>query len=131
MMKFLVQCAYVGAFFWAWVKKNTQDIGIACGMVLVVAGGGYGVLQMKDTGAEHEIDAVYLEAAYNKEKRQWAMGCIREVSIRGTGAAPEAIDGCEHLAQTLYPPKDFSKVAMLNWERQQLGVVIYAEDPLK
>lgn len=116
---------------WTWVKKNAQDIGIACGMALMVAAAGHGLYQMKGVGAEHEIDAVYLEATYNKEKRQWAMGCIREISARNNGATPEAIDGCEHLAQTLYPPKDFSKVAMLNWERQQLGVVIYKEDPLK
>ncbi|MNE28066.1 hypothetical protein D3C80_1214930 [compost metagenome] len=130
-MKFFVQCAYVGAFFWAWVKKNSQDFSLALGMMLVLGAAGYGILQMKTKGAEHEIDATYLEATYNKEKQQWAMGCIREISTRDTGVTPEAIEGCEHLAQTLYPPKDFSKVAMLNWERQQLGVVIYEEDPLK
>lgn len=114
-----------------WVKKHTQGLAIACGMV---GGGFYGVHQMELVGQEHQIDAQWLEHQYLNDKRMFARNCLHESrgnAGKGAQLSSEAIEACENLATSLFPPKDFYKIAMLNWERQQLGVVLYEEDPSK
>jgi hypothetical protein len=131
----LVNYAYGLALLWAavctWIKRESSNIGIAVMMVSVVAAAGYGAASMRDTGKEHEIDAMWLESQYLGEKRKFARNCLeqgRGFAPKGEQMNPEVIEACENMATAMYPDKDFSKVAMLNWERQQLGVVIYESD---
>ncbi|MNQ41197.1 hypothetical protein D3C85_548670 [compost metagenome] len=138
MMKFLIQCAYGLALFSAvaksWFRREATNIALFLMMLGVVSAAGYGALQMRETGKEHEVDAQWLESQYLGEKRKFARNCLQEgrgFAPKGEQMNPEVIEACENMATAMYPDKDFSKVAMLNWERQQLGVVIYAEDPMK
>ncbi|MNE23539.1 hypothetical protein D3C80_1167960 [compost metagenome] len=86
---------------------------------------------MRETGKEHQIDAQWLEEQYLGEKRKFARNCLQEARgflSKGSELSAESIEACENMATAMYPNKDFSKVAMLNWERQQLGIVIYESD---
>lgn len=134
-MKNLVGLAYALALGWeafkGLLRKHSSNIGLTVLMVGVVSVGSVGAWKMHETGKEHEIDALYLEEQYLTKKRDFAKNCLK----KGRGFAkvgqqmdPEVIEACENMATAMFPDKDFSKVAMLNWERQQLGVVIYESD---
>ncbi len=117
--------------FVAWLRKQAGNFAIALGMLVVITGGFYGAHQMELTGKEHEIDALYLEEQYVTKKRDFARNCLKEgrgFAKKGEQVNPEVIEACENMATAMFPDKDFSKVAMLNWERQQLGIVIYESD---
>jgi hypothetical protein len=121
------------ATFGQWLRKQSNNFAIALGMLVVVCGGFYGAQQMKAEGERHQIDATYLEEQYMTKKRDFAKNCLKEgrgFAAKGEQMNPEVIEACENMATAMYPSKDFSKVAMLNWERQQLGIVIYEEDPM-
>lgn len=134
-MSKLVGLAYLMAFGWegfkGFLRKHSSNIGITVLMVGVIGVGGTGAWKMHETGKEHEIDALYLEEQYMTKKRDFAKNCLREgrgFAAKGEQMNPEVIEACENMATAMYPDKDFSKIAMLNWERQQLGVVIYESD---
>lgn len=134
-MSKLVGLAYLLAFGWeafkGFLRKHSSNIGITVLMVGVIGVGGTGAWKMHETGKEHEIDALYLEEQYMTKKRDFAKNCLREgrgFAAKGEQMNPEVIEACENMATAMFPDKDFSKVAMLNWERQQLGVVIYESD---
>lgn len=117
--------------FVAWLRKHTNNIALTVLMLGMVGAGAYGAYDMYLTGKEHEVDALYLEQQYVNQKRTFALACLKEgrgFSKKGEQMNPEVIEACENMATAMYPDKDFSKVAMLNWERQQLGIVIYESD---
>ncbi len=117
--------------FVACLRKQAGNIGLTVLMLGVVGAGSVGAYKMRETGKEHEIDALYLEEQYMTKKRDFARNCLKEgrgFAKKGEQMNPEVIEACENMATTMFPDKDFSKVAMLNWERQQLGIVIYESD---
>ncbi|MNU72273.1 hypothetical protein D3C71_617280 [compost metagenome] len=130
-MKKLEVVLFVLAFWWDWLKREGSNIGIAVMMLGVIGGAYYGAHMMHEVGQEHEIDATWLESQYLGEKRKFARNCLQEARgflSKGVEMSPETVEACENMATAMYPDKDFSKVAMLNWERQQLGIVIYESD---
>lgn len=134
-MKKLIGLAYAMAFGWEGFKgllrRNSSNIGLSVLMIGVVSVGSVGAWKMRETGKEHEIDALYLEEQYMTKKRDFAKNCLKEgrgFAKAGQQMNPEVIEACENMATAMFPDKDFSKVAMLNWERQQLGMVIYESD---
>lgn len=134
-MKKLIGLAYAMAFGWEAFKgllsRNSTNISLTVLMVGVVSVGSVGAYKMHETGKEHEIDALYLEQQYLEKKRLFAYSCLKEgrgFAGKGEQMNPEVIEACENMATAMFPDRDFSKVAMLNWERQQLGIVIYESD---
>jgi hypothetical protein len=134
-MSKLVGLAYALVLGWeafkGMLKRHSTNIGLTVLMVGVVGVGSVGAYKMHETGKEHEIDALYLEEQYLEKKRSFARNCLKEgrgFAAKGEQMNPEVIEACENMATAMYPDKDFSKVAMLNWERQQLGIVIYESD---
>ncbi|MNP98980.1 hypothetical protein D3C85_116040 [compost metagenome] len=130
-MKKLEVVLFVLAFWWDWIRRCSKDLSIALMMIGVVGAALYGCYLMREVGREHEIDAQWLEEQYLGEKRKFARHCLQEgkgYTPKTEQLNPEVIEACENMATAMYPDRDFSKVAMLNWERQQLGIVIYKSD---
>jgi len=73
---------------------------------------------------ENHISPSWLREDNADDKRRWTLKCINNAAagvLGGATMSDTAINACGALGDKLYPDKDWEHVAMINWERYQLG----------
>jgi hypothetical protein len=76
------------------------------------------------TDRENHTSPSWLKEDNADDKRRWILTCINNAAagvLGGATMSDTAINACGVLGDKLYPDKDWEHVAMINWERYQLG----------
>lgn len=121
----------LASFVWKYLKKSVSAVAKLWWLWLMFAIFGLiiwaivfciqfreGIVQEQNTSPN------YLKEENLRLKRNWVLVCINNGAagvLGGATMSDTAINACGTLGDKLYPDKDWEHVAMINWERYQLG----------
>lgn len=121
----------LASFVWKYLKKSVSVVASLWFAWLIIAllwGCGWGIVATVQANSaatrENHTSPSWLKEDNADDKRQWILTCINNAAagvLGGATMADTAINACGSLGDKLFPEKDWEHVAMINWERYQLG----------
>lgn len=121
----------LASFVWKYLRKSASGVAklwfvwLAIAILWLVGWGIVATVQASSAATrENYTSPSWLREDNADDKRRWILKCINNAAAGVLGGAvmsDTAINACGVLGDKLYPDKDWEHVAMINWERYQLG----------